>query len=111
MIMPATIANICTKCDKTDRSRMWVLRARHCMHRGFWGKVWKGARDGAKGIATVAKDAACALDTTCDHTARHHPYPYLAAAGVAAGVGLAVMHRGQGGRGVAPRHHLNQVRV
>ena len=75
MTMPATIADICTKCDKTDRSRMWVLRARHCMCRGFCGKVWKGARGGAKGIATGAKDAACARDTTCDHTARQHPIP------------------------------------
>jgi len=90
---------------KTDGSRMWVLRARRCMCRGFWGKVWKGARDGAKGIATGTKDAACALGTAFDHTARNHPYPCLAAAGVAAGVGLAAMHRGQGGRGVTPRHH------
>ena len=38
------------------------------MCRGFWGKVWKGARDGAKSIASGAKDAACALGTAFDHT-------------------------------------------
>ncbi len=76
------------------------------MCRGFWGKMWKGARDGAKGIATGTKIAARALGTSFDHTACQHPYPCLAAPGVAAGVGLACMQRGQGGRGVTPhRHH------
>ncbi|KAL0047156.1 hypothetical protein WJX82_008189 [Trebouxia sp. C0006] len=72
--------------DKTDGSKIWVLRARRCMCWGFWGKVWKGARDGAKGIASGTKGASCALGTAFDTTARQHPYPCLAAAGVAAGL-------------------------
>ena len=83
-----------------------------CICRGFWGSVVKGAKTGARGVARSAKivingaqDTACCAGNALGESARQHPY-HVAAAGVAIGVGLAAMQRGQGGRGGPhSRHH------